>query len=845
MGLVFLARQAETGREGALKVLAQGAATSSQGARRLRREVQALRRLHHPRVVSILDEHLAHEPPFFVMELLTGGSLQARLESPGSNRGAGLPASELPLLMLELAEALEVIHAEGVLHRDLKPQNVLFTEDGRSKLADFGLAWAVDLTALTATGVVLGTWAYVAPETLRGLPFTPQTDLYQLGVTIFEAATGVQPYTTEQLRGVLAGEPMPPFPALEPLAPEPCRKMPWLPALLQELTNPLPQDRPVSAAALRKRLEGLLDKSKEKAAATMKTPSMQGAPPGSEKPRARTTSSTAPTQALSPDSQPLWSGGGAGSLGWLGRSLPAIPVGLAVVLVGLLLGLTELTKPWGAGSNKTPASSRYDDDLRGSVPGGRAPSSISVPDRVTVGVDSATLWYAWRADSKVQVTVAEASGREFPSREFSALTGHVELGKLQPGRLYSVAVSDPRTRCAFPVETLKTLEGCGLPVLDDGIEAPQFLALASSERSAAVLWTCCGGGDTTRSMRLRQSYDAGRTWTSIEELETAQSCLMSPMAAFSAGSLLVAWMGYLGTPEEVAFSSLDEIPAPVRPREPALVKLGGDLVGLRAPASGPARRGPARFYYLTRPTENSPRLLARVERPASPGHPGKPETLVRIAVSGLPDELHALADVSLVEAGGRTFVFGIACDRSQYGQLCWGLSPAAGSENAEPPSLRAVSSATDVRHCSAAALLDRVVVVFESQGSVRARALGLDGEWLGPEVEVESGGAVPALTVHAGSLAVVSVGPSERASGSRALRLARSPDGLRWARRDLRPWDLPAPRQLAVAATAETLVIATVTAGGQLVALAVEPDPRPRSDRTGEPRSRGAEAGEL
>ena len=841
MGLVFLARRAGTEQAGALKVLAKEQTASTQGAKRLRREVLALQRLRHPRVVAILDEHLDYEPPFFVMELLAGGSLHARLGLPGVNSQGGLPAGELPLLMLDLVEALEAIHAVGVLHRDLKPQNVLFTEEGRAKLADFGLAWAVDLTALTATGDVVGTWAYLAPETLRGAPFSPRTDLYQLGVTLFEAASGSQPYATQQLQALLVGEPLPPLPALEPLAPEACRLMPWLPPLLQELASPRPEDRPGSATELRTKLDALLDKTKEAARPTSKLPALSVAQPDANrapvtKPGGeRVPLMTQPGGAWPPLTRPPSAAAGEEpasqgersswpvlvGLSRLGTQLPAIPVGLAVVLVGLLLLILSPLKPWLGWRAEDAGVVRpaWDDDSRQRPAGLRTSAAGARPDRVTVGVDRAAFWYEARPDAPFQVRVSDTSGRELLSRDLTVQSGRAMVEDLQPGRAYSVNLTGPRTSSEFPVETLEAVEEGGLPVLATGLEAPQFLSLAASERSAAVVWTSCGGGDTARSMQLRQSYDAGRTWTSIEALETSPHCLMSPVTTFSAGRLLAAWTGHLGTPGEIALVRLPEFPASAPAPGPLLVSLDGDLVGLQASATGALR-----FYLLTRPEDGSPRQLTRVVAAAGSKQTSAPEPLAVVAGPDLPAEAYALANVSVVESGGKTFVFGVAYDRSQYGRLCWGVSPSEGP----PLPLRAVSHATDVRHCAVAALQDRVVVAFESQSSVRCRVLGLDGQWLGPEIEVVPGGAVPALTGRAGELTLTCAAPSQSRAHGQALVAMRSSDGSHWTGRDLCPWNLPAPRWLAAATTAETLVVATVTAGGQLLALAVEPEPAAR-----------------
>ncbi|MCO5171296.1 MAG: protein kinase [Planctomycetes bacterium] len=208
MGVVYAARHPRHG-EVALK-LTLGRAIDAEGLARLRREVEALRRLDHPNVVPVRDagQHDGH--CYVAMALVEGESLRARLQ-----RGP-LPPREAAAMALGLARAVAHIHAAGVLHRDIKPHNVLLARDGRPVLVDFGLArLALDAQRLTRTGEVVGTPEYMAPEqALGGGRPGPAIDVYGIGATLYEALCGRAPYAAptpvQVFAQVMAGPPLPP-----------------------------------------------------------------------------------------------------------------------------------------------------------------------------------------------------------------------------------------------------------------------------------------------------------------------------------------------------------------------------------------------------------------------------------------------------------------------------------------------------------------------------------------------------------------------------------------------------------------------------------------------------------
>jgi Tol biopolymer transport system component/predicted Ser/Thr protein kinase len=206
MGEVYRARDEHLGRDVALKVLPTGTLADEHARKRFRKEAQALSKLNHPNIATVFDFDTQDGTDFLVMELVEGMTLSDKLA------GGPLPEKEITRLGMQLAEALEEAHERGVVHRDLKPGNVMVTPKGQAKILDFGLAKLLRPVSETATTEsftetqgVAGTLPYMAPEQLRGSAPDHRSDIYSFGVVLYEMATGQRPFQ-ERLATALAND---------------------------------------------------------------------------------------------------------------------------------------------------------------------------------------------------------------------------------------------------------------------------------------------------------------------------------------------------------------------------------------------------------------------------------------------------------------------------------------------------------------------------------------------------------------------------------------------------------------------------------------------------------------
>src|SRR5215212_3620233 len=182
---------------------------------RFRREARTVAQLNHPHVVTVIDAGEDDGAPYIVFEYVEGETLKDRIRRLGR-----LPVSEAVAYAIEIGRALESAHAHRRVHRDVKPQNVLIDPEGRAKVTDFGIARSLEAEGLTATGRVLGTTDYVAPEQALGEDTTAQSDVYSLGICLFEMLTGDVPFKAETQVAVAMKHVKDPLPDIRMRRPE-------------------------------------------------------------------------------------------------------------------------------------------------------------------------------------------------------------------------------------------------------------------------------------------------------------------------------------------------------------------------------------------------------------------------------------------------------------------------------------------------------------------------------------------------------------------------------------------------------------------------------------------------
>ena len=243
MAVVDLAHDVELDRPVALKRLAENLARDEELRRRFVREARLAARLAHPNIVRVFDVGLDGDRPFIAMEYVDGETLAELV----ARRGA-LPAPEVAGLAVQACSGLAAVHAAGLVHRDVKPQNLLLGRDGVLKLGDFGIALGPEATRLTMAGTVLGTAGYLAPEQARGGPVTAAADIYSLGAVLYELLTGDSPRPASSLAELADAE----RPQVAELAGR--GGSDDLAAAVTQCLAERPEDRPRSAAALARRL---------------------------------------------------------------------------------------------------------------------------------------------------------------------------------------------------------------------------------------------------------------------------------------------------------------------------------------------------------------------------------------------------------------------------------------------------------------------------------------------------------------------------------------------------------------------------------------------------------------
>ena len=242
MADVYRAEDERLGREVALKAVPPEFARDPERVERFEREVRAAARLTHPNIVTVYEFGQGAGQHFYTMALMPGGDLKARIRAHPD----GMPPAEARAVAAAMARALDYAHRQGFVHRDVKPENILFGEDGVAQLTDFGIARAMSSgTRMTATGMSIGSPHYMSPEQARGRAVDGRSDLYSLGVVLYEMLTGRVPFDAGDTFAVGLSHINDPVPELPPAQQD------WQP-VVDRLLAKSPDDRFGSAAELAK-----------------------------------------------------------------------------------------------------------------------------------------------------------------------------------------------------------------------------------------------------------------------------------------------------------------------------------------------------------------------------------------------------------------------------------------------------------------------------------------------------------------------------------------------------------------------------------------------------------------
>ncbi len=250
MATIYRARDAQLDRDVAVKLLRPEFGRDPDFLARFRDEARAAASLNHPNIVSVFDFGEEASGPYLVMELVDGQDLASILRENGP-----LPPRQAARVSAEVAKALHAAHVRGIVHRDVKPSNILVGRDGRVKVADFGIARALTESQLTLPGVTMGSVHYFSPEQARGEPATQASDIYSLGIVLYESLTGQRPFSGDGAAAVALAR-------LSSTPPRPSSVRPGVPPELDRFVQRAmaldPAERFASAASMASALEGWL-----------------------------------------------------------------------------------------------------------------------------------------------------------------------------------------------------------------------------------------------------------------------------------------------------------------------------------------------------------------------------------------------------------------------------------------------------------------------------------------------------------------------------------------------------------------------------------------------------------
>ena len=374
MGEVWRGTDTSLGRAVAIKLLRENVASDESFRARFASEAQHAASLHDPHIATVfdygddLDEATGRHTTYLVMELVDGRPLSELLSRP-------IAPDQAALLVAQVADGLAVAHAAGIVHRDVKPANFLVTPDGRVKITDFGIARARGAASITDTGTIMGTPHYVAPEVAEGREATPASDLYSLGIVLYEALSGVKPFEGETPIAValahLRDEPRP----LPATVPAPLR------AIVESTMAKDPAQRPPDAATLAVALRHF------------------AAGPDGHATTAMAGAAAAPISATRVMATPPPAGTATTAIGSApdssGRRIGWLPVAATVLAILLVVGIAYAATHGGDGTDQTTASNSTHSTptapARSTAPSTSAPTTSAPSTPTTAAATTITI----------------------------------------------------------------------------------------------------------------------------------------------------------------------------------------------------------------------------------------------------------------------------------------------------------------------------------------------------------------------------------------------------------------------------------------------------------------------